>query len=389
MRLRYAVWTRVATVLGVAAGGAVTALPGCSCDGGSVSGDAGSGGDGDNREDAAGEPDAAVPLIWVDFSLSGCAPAANAMLAGGPDAEVCQGTAPLRLSFIPIAPAPVDQYEWTFGDGSEPDRRSAPDHVYTTPGVYDVSVAAQGPGGTAAVTKAALVEVLPGAIGAACSDDSQCGSGLCVCGAEPCEELASGFCSAPCSAANPCSDGVCADLAPGTPPEPEAWQAELCLRDCGADGACPDGQVCRELRSGDAAGWIAACFEPGHLGDIGDSCADQNGALQDSLCASGQCIDQGLRGTCSAPCASQDCPASAACAAFNQAPTGPFCLARCDADTACAGDPWLACEAAGGAGARGFTVEEESSPDGYCAPEACDGPDECPLGQCTGGFCGP
>jgi len=315
--------------------------------------------------------------------------AGEAVADAGPIVEPCPGAAPLRLEFVPIAPAPVELHEWNFGDGSEPDRRATPEHVYAWPGTYDVSLFGQGPGGTAGVTKAALVVVSPGAIGNPCSEEGQCASGTCVCGSVPCAGLATGLCSASCSESAPCKEGVCADLAPIAPPEPAEWQARLCLADCSGGEPCPEGQVCRELRRGDAGGWVSACFAPGLLGDIGDSCADAGGDLQGELCASGQCLAEGRRGVCSAPCATEPCPPSAACATFNTGVHGPSCLARCDADTACAADPWLACEPAGGPGAKGFTVDERPSPDGYCAPESCSGPDECPLGQCQNGFCGP
>jgi PKD repeat protein len=373
----------------------IAAAPGCSCGDGASAADAAVGGDGGAIEDAAVHADAALPLIWIDFSVVGCDVGATALAGGdaGPDEadagrpfEPCRGAAPLRLSFTPIAPAPVDRHEWSFGDGGEPDRRASPDHVYTLPGTYDVSLFGQGPGGTAAVTKPGLVEVRPGAIGNPCADDAQCASGSCLCGAEACAGIATGFCSAACSAAEPCAEGVCADLAPAAPPDPAAWQARLCLADCAA--GCAGGQVCRELRRGDGDGWTLACFAPGLLGDIGDSCADAGGQRQDELCTSGLCAAEGLRGACIAGCAADPCPPSAACATFNGG-GAPSCLARCDADTACAGDPWLACEAPGGPGAKGFIVDEKPSRDGYCAPEACEAPEECPQGQCANGFCGP
>ena len=367
---------------------AAWAMPACSCGDSADAADAGPG-DGGLLRDAAAPADATAPLIWVDFSVGGCseAPAADAGPASGPDsAEQCHGAAPLRLTFVPVAPATVDLYEWSFGDGSDPDRRSTPDHVYAEPGVYDVSLFAQGPGGTAATAKQALVVVSPGATGNPCSADAQCASGACVCGAEPCAGLVSGFCSEPCSGAAPCAEGVCANLAPAAPADPAAWQARLCLADCSA--GCTEGQVCRELLRGDGTGWVLGCFAPGLLGDLGASCADQDGALQDELCASGECLAEGMRGLCSASCERGGCPPSAACATFNTGARPPTCLARCGA-AACAGDPWLACEAPGQPGPDGFTVDEPASRGGYCAPESCEGNDDCPLGQCQNGYCGP
>ncbi|HKE20166.1 MAG TPA: PKD domain-containing protein [Kofleriaceae bacterium] len=379
MRLRSAA-AGASAVVAAAAFAAMTAAPACSCGGGEAASDAGPVGDGGIPGDAAAPADASAPLIWIDFSVTGCA-------AAGAGGEPCTGAAPLRLEFVPIAPAQVDFVEWSFGDGSRPDQRFAPDHVYTSPGVYDVSLFAEGPGGTAAVTRQALVDVSPGGLGGACFADQQCASGACVCGAEPCTGLASGFCSQPCAGAA-CGEGVCADLAPTAPPDPAPWQAPLCLADCGGGAECPGGTVCREL-PGAGGGWVQGCFAAGLVGDIGDSCAGDGGAPDGGRCASGECLAEGLRGLCSAGCGDDDaCPPSAACATFNRGGS-PSCLARCDADTPCDADPWLACEPAGGTGGAGFTVDEPPSDGGYCAPRRCAGPDDCPLGRCQGGFCAP
>jgi PKD repeat protein len=382
---------------------AAAALPACSCDGGAGTSDAGMAGDGGAVGDAAPRSDAAAPLIWIDFAITGCAAsggddrpdagpggdagAGDEADGGAGAAQPCTGPAPLSLAFVPVAPAPVEVYEWSFGDGSEPDRRAAPEHVYTEPGVYDVSLFGEGPGGTASVMKTGLVVVGPAGLGNACSADEQCASGRCVCGAEPCDGVAAGFCSADCSAAE-CDQGVCADLAAGAPPDPAAWQARLCLPGCGGEAACPTGLVCRELLRADGQGWTEACFAPGLLADIGDSCTGAGGEREDWRCASGLCMAEGLRGVCSALCADEPCPASAACATFTGGEPAPSCVARCE-QTACDGDPWLACEAPGGAGPKGFSVDEEPSESGYCAPRSCDEPEDCPLGQCLDGSCGP
>lgn len=384
--LRRALWVG----LGALAAG------GCSCGDSSGGADASVREDGGGRTDGAAGPDAALPLIWIDFSITGCTPpeggppAAGTSPDAGPGGEPpCRGAAPLALQFIPIAPAPVDVYEWRFeGDGSEPDSRATPDHVFAQPGVYDVSLNAQGPGGTADTLKQGIVVVEPAPIGGPCDGAEQCASGLCLCGGGGCEGLATGLCSAPCS--GPCAEGVCADLAPSLPSAPEPWQEKLCLAGCAETGACPPGSHCSELVAGDGGGWVLACFPPGPLAGLGESCARPSGDLDDALCASGDCLAEGLRGLCGASCGpGNPCPPSAACASFDGGPPGPTCLARCDADSACDSDPWLACQAPGGTGAKSFTVDEPASPGGYCAPRACSSPQECPQGQCVAGFCGP
>ena len=373
--------------------------PGCSCGGDGQVADAGpSSGDGGARTDGAPGPDAAAPLIWIDFSVTGCT-GGDEEASGGPLADAgpgpdggaeppCRGAAPLALQFTPVAPAQVDVYEWTFGDGSEPDRSATPEHVFTAPGTYDVSLVAQGPGGTASKLKPGLVVVGPAGAGAACEEDAGCQSGDCRCAGGACDDIAAGFCTAGCSGASPCADGVCVDLAAGEPAAPAPWQAALCLPDCAAGEACPAGMVCRALPRGDAAGFAMACFHPALLGDIGDPCRDGTGALRDDLCASGLCLDLGLRGVCSARCATTPCPDGAACATFAGGSPAPSCLARCGPETACDADPGLTCELAGGAGALGFTVDEAPAPAGYCAPRTCESPGDCgSLGLCEGGFC--
>jgi PKD repeat protein len=355
--------------------GALAFLPGCSCDGAPGGADASLREDGAAAADGASGPDAALPLIWIDFAITGCA-------EPGPP---CRGAAPLALGFVPIAPAPVEVYEWRFeGDGSPPDDRATPEHLFALPGVYDVSLNAEGPGGTANAVKAGIVVVEPAGLGAPCDGDQQCASGACLCAGGACDSLAAGFCAAPC--AGSCEEGVCTNLAPTAPGAPEPWQELFCLADC-SEVPCPSGTACSELVAGGGDGWVLACFPPGPLAAMGDSCARPSGELDDELCASGACLTEGLRGLCGASCGPGDCPPSAACAAFEGG--GATCLARCDADTACDGDPWLACQAPGGTGEKSFSVDEPTSPGGYCAPKACSGDPECPQGQCTSGFCGP
>lgn len=385
---------------GIAVAALLVGAPGCSCGDNVAGSDAAAvDGDGGRLFDGSVGPDAIAPLIWIDFAITGCA--SGGALAGGADAGVeepdagpsgtCRGDAPLALEFVPIAPATVDLYEWSFGDGSEPDERAAPQHVYTEPGTYDVSLSAQGPGGTAGMTKTGVVVVGPAALGAPCDADEDCASELCVCDGGACAAFASGFCAAACDDGVACDSGACAQLAPAAPPAPDEWQTTLCLPDCGDGEACAPGTVCHELQRGDDDGWVRACFAPGLLGDVGDSCADAGGVLRDHLCAGGLCLAEGQRGVCSAVCgAAQPCPGSAACATFEGGSPGPSCLARCDADTACDSDPWLACAAPGGVGDKDFTVDEVAVEGGYCAPKTCDDPSDCaPLGSCVAGFCGP
>jgi hypothetical protein len=339
--------------------------------------------------DRADDPD---PLSWVDFAIIGC---------GGdtlPGEVPCTGVAPLTLGFVALAPAPIEVYRWSFGDGSGQSIASSPIHIFELPGTYDVTLTVGGPGGTARAAIEGAVRVDPAPIGSTCAADLQCETGSCTCAGGDCEPpLAAGLCAAECDAENPCDLGVCADLAAASPEAPAPWQRALCVRACEADSDCPAGRACMELPAGDAddeRGWVSGCFAPELLGPIGGPCLGAGGEPRHELCASGLCVVEGARGLCAADCSfDAPCPASAACATFEDAGLGSLCVHRCvagDGDAACAQDPWLACEPSGGSGPGGFDVDEPPAEAGYCAPRACDGPDACgPDGACIEGYCGP
>lgn len=329
--------------------------------------------------------DANPPLTWVDFAVTGCA----SFDADGP---TCRATAPAPLRFTAIAPAAIDTYLWSFGDGTPVETAASPEHVFARPGSYTVTLTVGGPGGTAQRTRVDFVVVAPAPIGAACDEDAQCAETLeCVCGGgEACPpSLSQGICTRPCGPSTYCGAGaVCADLAPAGAPDEAGWRRPLCLASCADDAGCPPHLGCRELRASAGGGWVKACFSPALLLDDGASCVDPTGALDDAACASGHCAPLGARGACATRCpGGTGCPSHAACATFD-APLGAICLLRCAARP-CADDPWLACESPG-PGALGFSVAEPADPDGYCAPKRCAAPDECGLGgACAGGFCGP
>jgi PKD repeat protein len=317
----------------------------------------------------------------------------------------CTVTAPAELTFVPLA-AGVSNFVWTF-TGADPDtsRVITPTVRYAQAGVYPVSLAASGAGGT--TVTAGMVEVLAGAVGAACARPDDCAAGLtCVCSGDACPgALALGLCTVSCAPAS-CGFGqVCADLARGFVPGPidagvsdagtaDDWRRPLCLTTCTDDANCRSGFTCREvpaLNAGQSSSgsftWKRACFaDP--LGDIGDSCLDPNGQPDDARCLSGRCDPLGARGLCTADCATVMCPAATGCAAFTTTPSAHQCLRRCDAQHPCS-DPLLACVAPGGAGNFGFTVSP-TDPAGttYCAPKPCTMPADCaPAGTCTANFC--
>jgi hypothetical protein len=73
-------------------------------------------------------------------------------------AAVTQGTTPLSVSFTDLSTGRVTHWQWDFGDGQFSSEHS-PSHIYTSPGVYTISVAVMGPGGSDVETKADYIEV--------------------------------------------------------------------------------------------------------------------------------------------------------------------------------------------------------------------------------------
>jgi PKD repeat protein len=332
--------------------------------------------------DAGSTADRIDPLLWVDFSATGCA-------TGGFDDVPCTGPAPLEVRFTASAPAPIDTYLWAFGDGSPTDAASSPLHRFERPGTYDIGLTVGGPGGTADQMRTAWVVVEPAPLGAPCALDLQCDDTLeCVCGAgsDCAAGIANGLCTRACDAATPCpATGTCADLGAGGGGG-EEWMQSLCLPACEDDAQCSGGARCRELAGGGDDAWTRGCFPADLLADVGESCVDAGGVPDDTACASGLCVDEGARGMCSADCAADPCPSYAACATF----TGGVerCVARCSAAIACDADPWLGCEDPGGGGTKAFTVDEAPAAAGYCAPKTCGAAEDCgPDGDCVAGFC--
>lgn len=84
---------------------------------------------------------------------------------GGPAAPVANftgtplsGTAPLLVSFTDTSTGSVSTWSWAFGDGGTSTAQH-PQHTYTSPGTYSVTLTATGPGGTDGETKTGYVTV--------------------------------------------------------------------------------------------------------------------------------------------------------------------------------------------------------------------------------------
>jgi PKD repeat protein len=80
----------------------------------------------------------------------------EAAFAGTP----LRGPAPLAVSFTDLSARTITSWAWDFGDGTGAGVQH-PTHLYTSPGLYTVALAAIGPAGADVETKLAYVEVQP------------------------------------------------------------------------------------------------------------------------------------------------------------------------------------------------------------------------------------
>lgn len=358
------------------------------------------------------------------FTIDGCAD-----LSFPGDEVRCVGTAPLHLTLVSIQLG-ATTYRWKLvAQGAVPDgglgdggtgevsllddaasRSPSPQVTIQTPGTYQVSLGVAGPGGTA--TAAGTILVLPAPLGSACTQDGQCESSLrCLCGADtPGRDgtcpggLGGGLCTRSCDGRACPTGSLCMDLSRTSTASPDggtgdAWRQPICVPQCSAGQRCRPDFICRDLpilaaggHAGDPYGFGLGCFLS-IPGAIGDSCITAEGLLAPTACATGLCEPLGLRNLCTSACGS-GCPTTAACATWNSltspAPSGPRCLARCDAMNPCA-DPLLACIPGGGLGPLGFMLLGEPSATTVCAPRSCSSPADCPGGRCAifagGSFC--
>ena len=336
----------------------VFAVPGLGCGGSElIAGTADAASEGDaNTVDAGVGSDASAPLGWVDFAISGCA------TGDGSEASPCLGPSPLVVQFTALAPAEVQSQIWTFGDGSDPDPSLGPVHRFAEPGSYDIGLNVDGPGGSAGRIRLAAVVVLAAPLGARCETDSQCASDDCACGdGVSCPApLDQGICLRDCDSDAACGDNLCIDLG-ATGSEP--WQRTTCLPSCSPGAStCGPNATCQALLGVDGELGFA-CFATGLLAPIGASCRDADGQLDNARCASGQCLDLGLRGMCSADCETALCPEGTACATPTSGSPGPLCVATCDS-VSCDGDAELSCRDPG----VDFTIDGAAIDAGYCTP---------------------
>lgn len=388
-----------------------------------------------NRSDggpdgSSGSADGNSALIG-QFTIDGCADLSF------PAGEVrCVGTAPLRVTLVLIQLG-ATEYRWKLvaaggtadggvtgdggavGDGGAGEvsllddaasRSPSPQVTLQAPGTYQVTLGVAGPGGTA--TAAGTILVQPAPLGAACTRDGQCETGLrCLCGQDtPGRDgscpggLQAGLCTRSCDGRACPAGSECLDLSrtsSGTADggTGDAWRQPICVPHCSGGQQCRADLTCRELptlpaggRAGDPYTFALGCFI-GVPGGVGDSCLGTGGLPDPAACATGVCESLGLRNLCTAPC-SVGCPTSAACAAWNStavpAPSGSRCLQRCSVMSPCQ-DPLLACLTGGGTGVLGFSLPGEPTATTVCAPRSCSAAADCPGGRCAtfagGSFC--
>jgi PKD repeat protein len=67
------------------------------------------------------------------------------------------GMTPLAVSFTNLSTGDYDTCTWTFGDGGSSGDCTDPDHTYTSAGVYTVSLAVSGLGGSDALTRTGYI----------------------------------------------------------------------------------------------------------------------------------------------------------------------------------------------------------------------------------------
>ncbi|MBU1746364.1 MAG: NPCBM/NEW2 domain-containing protein, partial [Chloroflexi bacterium] len=73
------------------------------------------------------------------------------------------GTVPLNVAFTDQATGAIIAWDWTFGDASVSGARY-PEHEYTIPGTYTISLTVTGPGGSDTETKSNYITAAPGEI---------------------------------------------------------------------------------------------------------------------------------------------------------------------------------------------------------------------------------
>ena len=74
-------------------------------------------------------------------------------------ADATSGTAPFKVRFTDSSTGDITAYQWNFGDGSASTEKNPPQHTYSNPGTYDVTLSVTGPEGTGLAIKQGYITV--------------------------------------------------------------------------------------------------------------------------------------------------------------------------------------------------------------------------------------
>jgi len=106
--------------------------------------------------------------VFLLLSLAiGCTRQLQPAVARPPTADFtaspAQGSAPLKVTVTDASTGDITHWHWDFGDGQF-SSDAEPAHTYTAAGVYTVSLAVMGPGGSDVETKNEYINVATGVI---------------------------------------------------------------------------------------------------------------------------------------------------------------------------------------------------------------------------------
>jgi PKD repeat protein len=94
---------------------------------------------------------------YIQAQLLPPAPVANF------SATPVSGTTPLSTHFTDASTGVINTWQWNFGDGGSSTLQS-PEHTYTLPGAYNVTLTVTGPGGSNSLTRPAYIQVEQGSM---------------------------------------------------------------------------------------------------------------------------------------------------------------------------------------------------------------------------------
>jgi len=105
--------------------------------------------------------------LTLSLLASGCTQKSEPVTISPPTADFTanpqQGLAPLTVAFTNLSTGDITYHHWNFGDGHF-STLSHPNHTYTAPGKYTVSLAVMGAGGSDVETKIEYITVHTGVI---------------------------------------------------------------------------------------------------------------------------------------------------------------------------------------------------------------------------------